>query len=310
MLEKLCFVGLGAMGSKMAARLTPHFQVFGYKKPSDPSIEISHFITLTNSLEEAMDNSQYIVTCLPTSKYVQQVAETLHSTVSKRTRPLPNITWLDCTSGDPFITKEIASYLEDSQIPLHFFDTPISGGPSKASIGELSCMVGGNQSLFENLETKAQFIISQFASNFIYVGELGSGHAVKAINNFMNVSHLLVASEALSALQKYGIDVKEALKIINKSSGRSLMTEERFPLNIMHETNPYNHGFKLGLMKKDIGIACGLIQSMGGGGENEKVTSEKLPDLMDMAIEKYGYDADYTEATRLFIEFNKESPKS
>merc|ERR1712151_226233 len=83
------------------------------------------------------------------------------------------------------------------------------------------------------------------------------GHAVKAVNNACNVSYLLCIHEGLLALKKMGVDPTAALSVINKSSGRSLMSEVRVPDEII--TGNFNYGFKLGLMAKDVNIATDLM---------------------------------------------------
>lgn len=71
---------------------------------------------------------------------------------------------------------------------------------------------------------------------------------VKAINNTLNVSQLLLCAEGLAALSKMGADPKNALDFINRSSGRSLISMERMPKEVL--SRDFAYGFKLGLMRK------------------------------------------------------------
>ena len=95
------------------------------------------------------------------------------------------------------------------------------------------------------------------SSNCIHVGDIGSGHTLKSINNLLNVSNLLILTEGLKCLYKYGINIEDALNVIQNSSGRSIMSEQRYPISIIQ--NDYNYGFELGLMKKDVDIALNLL---------------------------------------------------
>merc|ERR1719262_2002459 len=108
-------------------------------------------------------------------------------------------------------------------------DCPISGGPGGASKGSLAAMLGGHQEAVPIVLPH----ISAFASHPVYLGPTGSGHAVKAINNACNVSNLLCLHEGLLALRKMGVDPSAALQVINKASGRSLMSQDRVPQEVV-----------------------------------------------------------------------------
>lgn len=120
----------------------------------------------------------------------------------------------------------------------------MSSKSEKAEMGNLTAMVSGN---IENYNKIKNYI--NLFSNTNYTGPIGSSHAIKSINNLLNVSNLIIANEGINALSQLGIEPEIALNVINKSSGRSLMTEERMPNDIIN--NKFNYGFKLNLMKKD-----------------------------------------------------------
>ena len=162
-------------------------------------------------------------------------------------------------------------------------DCPVSGGPEKAELGNLSSMVGGNVEDYENIKE----ILYTF-SNPIYIDKIGSGHAVKSINNLLNVTHLCVASEGLNSLKKLDINIENAINVINKSSGRSLMTMERIPKAILSEK--YDYGFSLGLMKKDVDLAMNIIE--------DKSMFINIQNLVDKGVKDFGYNSDYTEVTK------------
>merc|ERR1712217_969101 len=89
-------------------------------------------------------------------------------------------------------------------------------------------------------------------------GPTGAGHAVKAVNNALNVTHLLLGAEGVLALQQLGVDPDVALEAINGSSGRSLQTQERLPQEVL--SRKFGYGFRLPLMAKDCRIAAGVLQ--------------------------------------------------
>ena len=93
-------------------------------------------------------------------------------------------------------------------------------------------------------------MLQAVAGRIVYLDAVGAGNAVKAINNMMNVSHLVFASECMYGLKLAGVNVGSALEAINHSSGRSLQTEVRLPTEVL--TGQYKYGFDLQLMLKDV----------------------------------------------------------
>ena len=89
-------------------------------------------------------------------------------------------------------------------------------------------------------------------------GPVGAGDATKSINNVLNSAHLLLATEGMLALKKYGVEPSTALEAINGGSGMSLQTT-RLPDNVL--SRKFNFGFALGLMRKDCNIAGALVGS-------------------------------------------------
>merc|ERR1712039_72693 len=133
-----------------------------------------------------------------------------------------------------------------------------------------------------------------FAANIVYLGPTGAGHAVKAVNNACNVSNLLCLHEGLLALKHMGVCPSAALEVINKSSGRSLMSLERIPKEVI--TGDFNYGFKLGLMAKDVNIATELMDEYFPGAQVYRRTQKVHFDAM--AAGTVSFDSDYTEIVK------------
>jgi len=120
-------------------------------------------------------------------------------------------------------------------------------GPAGAKAGTVTTMVGTKESTSSVLLTQ---VLQAVAGRIVYLDAVGAGNAVKAINNMMNVSHLVFASECMYGLKLAGVNVGSALEAINHSSGRSLQTEVRLPTEVL--TGQYKYGFDLQLMLKDV----------------------------------------------------------
>jgi len=296
-MKKVGFIGVGALGSRIAKRLTlqqPSFIVHVFNGSPAATASLLKETSAMNmigaaSLKEATECSDYIITCLPTSDDVLQCVEQ-----SIAQQPERNCVWMDMSSGDSETSRFISERYFSCSTKAHFMDAPVSGGPAKAETGTLAMMVGcDDASVFRESELD---ILQHVASGRTLVGGVGFGHALKCINNLLNVSHLLLLSEALSVCQDQDIDIETALKVINASSGRSLMSQERFPDHILSRN--YFYDFQLGLMHKDVCNAMRLVEKAG----SSCVLAQKIKERMDVALDRFGGQADYTEVARLHID--------
>lgn len=283
------FVGLGAMGYGMAkhlAKITSE-SVLLWNRTSAVADRFvaessnSKFKVVADLGE--LSRAEVVCMCLPTTNVVEQVCEELMQVLN------PGTIVIDSTSGEPTKSIEIAEKLEE-RASCHYIDAPVSGGPHGAAAGTLTVMVGGKDPGV--IEQSLDFIRNTFGKKVVSVGPVGSAHAVKSINNCLNSSHLLIASEGLCALKAMGVSPDVALSVINSSSGRSLQTQARLPEKVL--TRSFDYGFKLGLMKKDVGIANGLLDSYFPDATLMRETKR----LLESACDRLGADADYTECVK------------
>lgn len=238
--------------------------------------------------------SDVIFLCLPNSNVVHDVVCQMRDGFeAKRSATIV----VDCTSGDPNATRRIQE--EISAYDVAVVDAPISGGPGGAEKGTLTVMLGGNDRGVTR--TVKELCVKSFASVANVVGGLGAGHATKAVNNALNASHLVMASEGLLRLrQRYDVLPSDALSVINKSSGRSLQTEVRIPTEVV--SGKFDYGFKIGLMLKDVRIALKVMSDDSvetDGSSTYPGYFERTERFLSRAVEMYGHDADYTEVVRV-----------
>jgi len=275
------FIGLGTMGFPIAghlAKVAESCRVWN-RTNSKAKQHAEQFLTIHAESIEELKVCDIIFTCLPTSQEVKSYCNIL------KTREA-GVVFVDVTSGVPKESIEIMQSL--SEFGHHYVDAPVSGGPKGAREGTLTSMVGGDHEVVE----KVLYFIKSYSRVAFHVGPCGSGHAIKSVNNALNVTNLMVAAEGLCALRSLGICPKIALDVINASSGRSLQTEVRIPTNVL--TRDFNYGFKLGLMVKDFGICKDLLDNNFSSVSILKIANDTL--LKGMSTE--GEDADYTAIVR------------
>lgn len=165
------------MGWHMASHLPKlGHQVWVWNRTEQKAIAHAQtFATQVVSIEQAVQ-ADFIFSCLPTSQDVEALIAAYP--------PKQGAIWIDCTSGVPESAEKLAKHLE--QRGSFYLDAPVSGQTIGAERGTLTVMVGGNEQAFDQVKP----IIDAFAGLIEYVGESGSGFAVKAVNNTLMATHL------------------------------------------------------------------------------------------------------------------------
>ena len=282
-MSEVGFVGLGNMGMPMARRLAAAgYHVRGY----DASAKIMREIASADGFTPAPGltglGTDLVILSLPDSDVVEHVllAEGLLDSV-----PAGGMV-IDMSSSDPARTRDLASRATDVDVTL--IDAPVSGGVAGARAGSLTIMVGGPPEAFEF----ARPMLSAIGKRVVHAGEVGAGHAVKALNNLMSAAHLVVSSEALIAGRRFGLDPAVMLEIINGSSGRSGSTENKWPNYVL--TEKFDAGFSVRLMVKDMRLALGIERATG----TPSAVSEAALAAWEAALADLPSGADHTEIAR------------
>ncbi len=241
----VAFIGLGAMGYRMAAHLPKAFsQVWVWNRTTVKAEQHAQaYQTLAVSLEQATQ-ADIIFSCLPTSHEVEAIIY--------QHPPKAGAIWIDCTSGEPASAQRMVDFLRSHH--ADFLDAPVSGQTIGAEQGTLTVMIGGDKDAFD----RAYPAIEPFAGLIQHVGTSGAGFAVKAVNNMLLAAHLCAAAEGFTTLKAHGVDLTSALACINASSGKSAVTEMILPQRILNRSFPLT--FALPLLAKDTGIATDLAQ--------------------------------------------------
>jgi 3-hydroxyisobutyrate dehydrogenase len=281
------FIGLGAIGAPMARHLTkPPFDLAVWNRTREKA-ELFGKETgarVAASAAEAARDRDFVVTCLPTSHDVESLLEGSDGLLAGFER---GATLVDCTSGDPEISRRIAARLGD--VGVSFIDAPVSGGVSGAERGVLTVMCGGDAAIFE----RTRPVLESFGEKIVHCGPVGAGHAVKAVNNTLLAVNIWSAGEGLAALAHAGVDVRAALGVINASSGRSNATENLFTERVI--TRAFPRTFRLALLDKDVGIAASVARDQKVPSPLIQLTSE----LYRLAHGEMGEEADHVEVVKL-----------
>lgn len=244
MTQSVAFIGLGAMGYRMAAHLPKYFEkVFVWNRNfSKAEQHATEYGTTAVELAQAVQ-ADIIFSCLPTSDDVEALIDTVQLKAGS--------IWIDCTSGVPNSARRLTEKLKSQGVD--FLDAPVSGQTIGAENATLTVMVGGDVQAFE----RAYPAMAAVGKLIQHVGESGAGFAVKAINNMLLAVNLWSVAEGFSTLKAHGVNLDAALNCINASSGKSMVTETIFPQRVLSREFPVT--FALRLLAKDTGIALDLV---------------------------------------------------
>ncbi len=281
MSKRIAFIGLGLMGTPMASNLVAAgYRVKGY----DPTGVYPKNVTPCESTRLAVQDADMVILMVPDGKIVRDV-------LLGEDGPAPfidaNSLIVDMSSSHPTGTKELGTILRDRG--LAFIDAPVSGGVKKAEAGNLAIMVGGDTANFERVKPMLEILGEQI----FHVGDLGAGHATKALNNLLSAVGLIASMEVVAAAQKSGIDPRKFLEVINASTGRNNTTEIKMEPHVLNRA--FASGFGLSLMVKDITTAMDYAQSFG-------MDMSACKEAVKIAVEadaELSSGADHTEVAKL-----------
>ncbi|WP_256372411.1 NAD(P)-dependent oxidoreductase [Aminobacter sp. MSH1] len=281
----IAFVGLGMMGLPMASRLVgAGFAVRG----SDLSAEardgfIAKGGTAFDNARQAAEGVSVLITMLPNGKIVRDALLGADGAVGVLP---PGALVIDMSSSAPMETRQLAADLAAKGISL--IDAPVSGGVRRAADGSLAIMAGGDSAEIE----RARPILEAMGKSVIATGPIGSGHAVKALNNYVSAAGLAAACEAAIIAEKFGVDPNVLVDVLNVSTGRNNSTELKMKPIVL--SGSFASGFAMALMAKDLRIAADLAVELAIEAEGARDAAA----LWAQASVALGREADHTEIYR------------
>ena len=282
----LGFIGLGSMGGAIARRLVESHTVHVHDvAPRAVDALAALGATPKANPAEVAASSDMVMTCLPTSTEVRAVVFGDGGLLEG----MPDGGLIaDMTTGDPVATRDMAAQLAGRGVSL--IDAPVSGGPDGAAAGTLAIIVGAPDDLFETWRP----VFASISPNVFHAGGVGAGHTMKLVNNTISAGNRAIALEAVSLAVKNGIDPKVCIDIVQKSSGRSYVSDVAFPNHIL--TGTMQQGFTIGLMLKDLGLSTQL----GRDSDVPMRLANVVREMYEAGVADQGRDADISELLRLF----------
>lgn len=245
------FLGLGVMGYPMAGFLSKAgFNVKVYNRTVEKAKKwASEFDgKVCEAPDIAAKDADIVFMCVGDDNDVRSVANKAISTMKA------GAVLVDHTTASADIARELYEVCKSKQIG--FLDAPVSGGQAGAENGQLTIMVGGDESVYKKVEP----VIAHYARHSQLLGKCGSGQLAKMMNQICIAGIVQGLSEALHFGQKAGLDCAAVIDVISKGAAQSWQMENRASTML---TNQFDFGFAVDWMRKDLNIA--LAESRKNG---------------------------------------------
>ncbi len=280
------FIGVGNMGWPMAACLVKAgftVNINDYRRETANNFvqQVGGFAP--DELRQLAETSDVIVTMLPTSVIVENVLGGGDDNVYAGMKPGTII--IEMSSGVPSVTQRLAEQV--GALGGHMIDGPVSGGVPRAKTGELAIMVGGDAAIIE----RAMPVLAAMGK-VLRTGGVGSGQAMKALNNMVSTGGFLIGIEALLIGQRFGLDPAVMTDVLNAATGMNNSTVKKFRQFVL--SRKFDAGFTMGLLAKDLSIAMQVGRETGTAAPISALVQEMIVSAQAM----FGANADHTEMAK------------
>lgn len=292
------FVGIGNMGRPMASRLVAAgfgVTVFDLDARAQQSFVADSKCRGAESLGELASLSRMVIVMLPDGKVVRRAVLGDGTCDCLAPSMNPGSVLVDMSSSSPTGTQDLGGRL--AEMGIHMVDAPVSGGVSGAEAGTLAIMAGGDLEVVESCRP----VFEAMGNRLFHTGGLGSGHALKALNNMLSAAGLIAAAEVLLVGRRFGLEPGVMIKVLNASTGRNNSTEKKFDRFVFSRS--FNSGFSLDLMLKDLTTAVDLARDM----QTPLIFGSLCRELCAAARAGLGGNPDHTDVVRWFEQLAHEA---
>lgn len=222
-LPRVGYLGLGAMGAPMAHRV--HDAGLPLRVWNRTVARTEPFaargVGVAESVAELAESSDILLSCLLSTEVTREVYLGADGLLSGAR---PGLVIVEHGTFDPALATEIAAAAADRG--AYFVDAPVSGGAVAAAAGSLAVMAGGPP----EAEPLFRRVVGAYAGVVEWLGPVGSGLALKLVNQMLVSTHVAVATEAANVVRSLGIDPEAAIRVLSGGWAQSAMLERALPL--------------------------------------------------------------------------------
>ena len=252
--EPLGFIGLGIMGSRMAANLVRaghDVRVWNRTRETADAWAGEHGGTVAGSPREVAEGAAAVITMVVDGPQVEQV---LLGEDGAAHGAAPGTLFVDMSTIAPEDTRRIGAALAERG--LGFVDAPVTGSSPKAEDGTLTIMAGGAEADF----ARARPYFEVMGEVILHVGELSHGQKVKVISNAVAATNCATLAQALVVGKASGVDLEALLQVFGAGAANSTMVGLKGQPMLRHD---FTTLFRLEHMLKDVAICLDESQAAG-----------------------------------------------
>jgi 3-hydroxyisobutyrate dehydrogenase-like beta-hydroxyacid dehydrogenase len=244
--EAVGFIGLGIMGSRMAAclvRAGHEVTVWNRTREKADAWAEKHGGRVAATPREAAEGAAAVISMVVDGPQVDRVLLGKDGAVHGAAE---GTLFVDCSTIAPADARRIGRALEERG--HMFLDAPVTGSSPKAETGTLTIMAGGEGRAF----ARARPLFDAMGEVILHVGPMGHGQVVKVISNAVSASNCATLAQALVVGRAAGVDVEALVQVMANGSANSTMLDLKAAPMLAHDYTPL---FKLAHMVKDVGLA-------------------------------------------------------
>ena len=246
-MAKVAFIGLGVMGYPMARHLAQRggHDVTVYNRTGAKAAKwvAEYGGRQAPTPRAAADGADYVFTCVGNDDDLREVTLGPEGAFAGMR---PGATYVDHTTASATVAREL--YDAAKAKGFASLDAPVSGGQAGAENGQLTVMVGGDASVFE----QAKPVMSSFAKMVGLMGAAGAGQLTKMVNQLCIAGLVQGLAEGIHFAKKAGLDVEQVIGVISKGAAQSWQMENRYKTMAAGQ---FDFGFAVDWMRKDLAIA-------------------------------------------------------
>jgi 3-hydroxyisobutyrate dehydrogenase-like beta-hydroxyacid dehydrogenase len=252
--ERIGFLGLGIMGSRMAANVARAgfpLSVWTHTPGKAETWATQHGAEALATPAEVAERSDVLISMVVDGEQVASVLSGEHGAIEAAR---PGLLCVDCSTIGPLETRRIGAALSERGVAM--LDAPVTGSSPRAEDGTLTIMVGGEQREFERVRP----LLDAMGQLVVHVGELGQGQMLKLINNSLGAANAAALTEALLLADATGIDLDAFVQVTSAGSGASAQLALKSAPMRAHDYTPL---FKTAHMLKDVRLCLQEAETAG-----------------------------------------------
>jgi 3-hydroxyisobutyrate dehydrogenase len=275
----LGFVGLGAMGGRMARRLLDAgYTLYGYNRTAAKAADLVRAgMALTPSPRDVAERADVVFTMVTDDTALEAVTRPPEGLLAGWR---PGAILVEMSTVSPAVVERLAVAVAARSGAL--LDAPVSGSPATLEAGQLSFMVGGDPAALE----RARPYLEAIGPTITHVGPVGLAKSMKIAVNLGLAVQMLAFAEAVALAEKAGVDRARAVEVLLKSVIASPMVKYRGPFVL---GMPEEALFDVDMIQKDLRLALDMARASGVALPSVSLTHELLTAAKGLGLAKYDF---------------------